>query len=44
MRRGRIPSEMRLLKCGCWQRWIVGDIITSRVEGWVTVLRCERHR
>jgi hypothetical protein len=35
---------MRELECGCWQRWIEGDIVTSKFAGWVTIWHCPEHK
>ncbi len=34
----------RQLPCGCWERFIQGNIVTSKVAGWFLVLPCAAHK
>ncbi len=36
-------EEYRTLPCGCEQRFIRGDIVTSQFADWVTVRHCSQH-
>lgn len=36
-------NDWRQLSCGCWERRIQGDIVTSQVNGWIIAKPCKRH-
>ncbi len=33
----------RQLPCGCWERFIQGNIVTSKFAEWVLVMPCPAH-
>lgn len=36
-------KDFRTWLCGCIERWLEGDIVTSQFSGWVLIHPCETH-